>query len=267
MKRHRILLAATAALIVVLGAGGAAYAHGITQQAAKPTIILVSGADEDASSWSGVAGRLQHDGYPVIVPGIALRSVAADAAYVSSIVSTVDGPVVLAGHSYGGLVISQVAAAQTTKVKALVYAAALIPVAGESLNGLVSKFPGSLFGPATTFTRPYPGGTDVYVKPESYHAVFAADRSEAQAALSAAVQHPVAAAATTEPVAATAPHGIPSYAIVAKRDMAIPPATERFMAKRAGAHTTEIASSHDVPVSHPGAVSAVIEKAAQRIGQ
>lgn len=263
MNRNRILFAATTAAALILGTGGAAFAHSGSSDQPKPTVVLVSGADEDASTWSGVAQRLQHDGYPVIVPGIALRSVAADAAYVGSIVTSVSGPVVLAGHSYGGLVISQVAAAQPTKVKALVYAAALAPVAGESLNGLVTKFPGSLFGPATTFTRPYPGGTDVYVKPESYRAVFAADRTPAQAALAAALQHPVEAAATTEAVKATAPRSVPAYAIVATQDKAIPPATERFMAKRAGAHTVEINSSHDVPVSHPAAVTAVITKAAQ----
>jgi pimeloyl-ACP methyl ester carboxylesterase len=263
MKRHRILLAATAAATLTLAAGGAAYAHnGSPAPSARPTVVLVPGADEDASVWSGVADRLQHEGYPVIVPGIALRSVAADAAYVDSIVASVGGPVVLAGHSYGGLVISQVAAAEPTKVTATVYAAALIPVAGESLNQLVTRFPGSLFGPDTTFTRSYPGGTDVYVKPDDYRAVFAADRTASQARLASALQHPVEAAATTEPVATTPPRSVAAYAVVATQDMAIPPAAERFMAQRAGAVTVEIRSSHDVPVSHPAAVAAVIAEAA-----
>jgi pimeloyl-ACP methyl ester carboxylesterase len=263
MNRKKIFWALTATLALILGTGGAAFAHGRGTSSPKPTVVLVFGADEDASAWSGVAQRLQHDGYQVVIPGIALRSVASDTAYVGSVVASLDGPVVLAGHSYGGLVISQVAAAQPAKVKALAYVAALAPVAGESLNQLVTMFPGSLFGPDTTITRPYPGGTDVYVKPASYRAVFAADRDPSDAALSAALQHPVEAAATTEAVTQTPPRSIPAYAVVATRDMAIPPAAERFMAKRAGAHTIEINASHDVAVTHPRAVAALIVTAAR----
>jgi pimeloyl-ACP methyl ester carboxylesterase len=230
----------------------------------KPTIVLVSGAFEDSTSWSGEITQLEKAGYPVVAPAVPLRGVASDSAYLTSVVRSINGPVVLVGHSYGGLLITEIAANDPKQVKALVYPAAFIPEAGQTANQLVTSFPGSLLGPDTTYTVNLPGGgTDTYVKPASFRALFAADRTPAEAAVDAATQRPVESAALAEPVAAGVPHGIPVYAIVASHDMAIPPAAERAEAQQAHAIISTVSSSHDLPTSHPGAVTAVIERAAR----
>lgn len=228
---------------------------------AKPTVVLVTGAFEDGSAFSGVTRRLQHDGYTVIVPALPMRSLAGDVAYLQDLLKTVPGPLVLDGHSYGGMVISEVAA-ENANVKALVYSAAFIPVAGESAGQLDAQFPGSLLGPDTTHTVAYGAGNDLYVNPGSFRALFAGDRSAADAAVAAASQRPLDAAALTEPATAAAPADVPKYAIVATQDKAIPPAAELFEAKRAGATVSEVRSAHDLPTTHPDAVAAVIEQAA-----
>ena len=229
---------------------------------AKPTIVLLHGAFADASSWSTEIGELQHDGYPVIAPAIPLRGVASDSAYVTDIVRNVNGPVVLVGHSYGGEIATEVAANDPQQVKAIVYAAAYIPQAGENAFALTTQFPGSILGPDTTYTVNYDGGTDLYIKPSSFRALFAGDRSASQAAVGAATQRPINQAALTENAAASVPAGIPLYAIVASQDKAIPPAAEKFMAQRAGATIYTVNSAHDLPVSHPQAVVSVVEHAA-----
>jgi pimeloyl-ACP methyl ester carboxylesterase len=232
-------------------------------QQAKPTIVLVSGAFEDSTSWSGEIARLESAGYPVIAPAVPLRGVASDSAYLTALVRSIQGPVVLAGHSYGGMLITEIAANDPKQVKALVYTAAFIPKAGESAGQLDNQFPGSLLGPDTTHTVNYPGGTDTYVNPADFRALFAGDQTPAEAAVAAAAQRPVESGALGEPAAAGVPAGIPVYAIVASQDMAIPPAAERFEAQRVHAVISTVGSAHDLPASHPGAVTAVIERAAR----
>ena len=229
----------------------------------KPTVVLIHGAFADASSWSAEVGQLEHDGYPVIAPAVPLRGVASDSAYVTSVVRNISGPVILVGHSYGGEVATEVAAGDPQQVKAIVYAAAFIPRAGESAGQLVGQFPGSLLGPDTSYTVNIPGGgTDLYIKNADFRAVFAGDRTPQQAQVAAVTQRPFEVAALNEPVAAGVPAGIPLYAIVASQDKAIPPAAEKFMAQRAGASVSTVNSAHDIPVSHPQAIVSVIEHAA-----
>jgi pimeloyl-ACP methyl ester carboxylesterase len=240
-----------------------ATAASVDAHQAKPTVVLVSGAFEDSSSWSGEITRLEHDGYPVIAPAVPLRGVASDSAYLTALVRGVDGPVVLVGHSYGGALITEIAAQDPQQVKALVYTAAFIPKAGETALQLVTQFPGSLLGPDSTHTVSYPGGTDTYVNAAEFRALFAGDRSATDAAVGAATQRPVASGALAEPVAAGVPAGIPVYAVVAAQDRAIPPAAERFEAQRAGATITTVNSAHDLPTTHPAAVTDVIEHAAR----
>jgi pimeloyl-ACP methyl ester carboxylesterase len=228
----------------------------------KPTIVLIHGAFADGSSWSGEINELQHDGYQVIAPALPLRGVAADSAYVTDIVRNISGPVVLVGHSYGGEIATEVAASDRQQVKAIVYAAAYIPQAGENAFGLTTEFPGSLLGPDTIYTINFGGGSDTYIKPSAFHSLFAGDRTQSQAAVGAATQRPIATSALTENAAAGVPAGIPLYAIVASQDRAIPPAAEKFMAQRAGATIYTVNSAHDLPVSHPQAVVSVVEHAA-----
>ncbi len=261
MNGWKIPVAVTAGVLALVGglASTAAAQPSSDAHHAKPTVVLVSGAFEDSSSWNGVIGRLQRDGYPVIAPAVPLRGVASDAAYVSAIVRSINGPVVLAGHSYGGLITTEVAAQNPKQVKALVYPAAFIPKAGETAGQLLGQFPGTLLGPDTTYTV----GDDMYVKASAYHQLFAADRSASDAAIGAATQRPVTGSALGEPVAAGVPAGIPVYAIVASQDKGIPPAAERWEAQRAGATIYTVNSAHDVPTSHPNQVADVIEHAAR----
>ncbi|MEU0539879.1 alpha/beta hydrolase [Nocardia sp. NPDC005978] len=233
----------------------------------NPTIVLVHGAFADSSSWNGVVANLRAQGYSVVAAANPLRGLASDAAYVGSVVDSIDGPVVLAGHSYGGSVIT-VAAAGKTNVTALVYIAAFIPAEGESALELTGKFPGSTLGPTTSPAQfPLPGGdsgTELYIRQDEFPAQFAADVAPETAELMAATQRPVALTALQEPAAAAAWRNIPAFALLTTDDKNIPVEAQRFMAERASAQVTEVAASHAVSVSAPDAVTEVILSAAQK---
>jgi pimeloyl-ACP methyl ester carboxylesterase len=228
----------------------------------KPTIVLVHGGWADASSWDKVARRLQDHGYAVIAPANPLRGGQSDSGYLSSVLATISGPIVLVGHSYGGVVITN-AGTGNPNVKALVYVAAFAPDEGETVGQLLAMNPGSEAAPPNLTFRPYPGGVDVYITPSAFHSVFCADLPARTATVMAASQRPIDAAALGEPSSEPAWKTIPSWYLVASNDHAIPPATERFMAKRAGATTVEIASSHVAMISHPKAVTDLILDAAR----
>jgi len=229
----------------------------------KPTIVLVHGAFADSSSWSGVIADLQRDGYSVLAAPNPLRSIAGDAAYVASVVKSVDGPVVLVAHSYGGAVISQ-AGAETDNVKALVFVSAFAPDVGESIGELFGKFPPIPLGAALAM-RPLPGGgQDLYIRPDRLPQVFAPDVPVDRAKLMAAEQRPVAAAAFSDRLTAAAWKTIPSWFVYGSADQAISPAELAFMAERAHARKTVIVpgGSHVSLISHPDTVAALIEAAA-----
>jgi pimeloyl-ACP methyl ester carboxylesterase len=255
---RRILAVAASAALLVTGAT-TAVAH---PKDPKPTIVLLHGAFADGGSWAGVTERLQRDGYKVVVPAVPLRSIAGDTSYLAGVLAGIPGPKVLVGHSYGGALVTELAG--TAGVKSLVYVAAFIPQAGETIGALNAQFPGSELGPDTTNTITYAGGVDLVVKPESFHAVFDADLSARESAVLGASQRPVAAAIFGEPVATSAPASVPKYALVATGDKAIAPAAEQFMAERAGAQIVKVkGASHLVAVSEPGTVTKLIEKAAR----
>ncbi|MCT9934482.1 alpha/beta hydrolase [Planotetraspora sp. A-T 1434] len=257
-------LAAAAVLAATLPTGAAQAAQ--PRSDGKPTIVLEHGAFADTSSWNGVIERLRRDGYRVVAAANPLRGPEGDAAYLRSIVDHVQGPVVLAGHSYGGSVISK-AADRNPKVKALVYIAAFIPEVGESATELTGKFPGSTLA-STIDPVPYSlpdgeTGTDLYIKQDKYRQQFAADVPASVAAVAAAGQRPIAAAALEEKATGAAWKTIPSWTLIALQDLNIPPEAQRFMAKRAHSHTVEVKASHAVPVSRPDAVTRLIEQAAK----
>lgn len=232
--------------------------------AAKPTVVLVHGAFADSSSWDGVTAKLEKDGYTVIGAANPLRSVKTDAASVAAVLKSVNGPVVLVGHSYGGSVISA-AATGASNVKALVYVAAFAPEAGETAVGLSGKFPGSTLGP--TLAPPVAladGGKDLYIQQSKFHDQFAADLPEAKARLMAAGQRPITDAALNEASPAPAWKTIPSWFIYGKADKNIPAASQDFMAKRANSKKTIVidGASHVVMTSHPAEVAKLIEEAA-----
>ncbi|GII92215.1 alpha/beta fold hydrolase [Sinosporangium siamense] len=233
----------------------------------KPTIVLVHGAFADASSWSDVIKRLQRGDHRVIAVANPLRGLDSDAAYLRSVLATVEGPVVLAGHSYGGSVITQ-AAAGNPNVKALVYIAAFVPDTGESAGELAAKFPGSTLGETlNTASYPLPGGgtgTELTIRQDRFRKQFAADVSASTAAVMAATQRPVSTAALEEKATEAAWKTIPSYALVAGRDYNIPPKAQEWMADRADARTVTLDSaSHAVTVSEPEAVADLILRAAR----
>lgn len=229
----------------------------------KPVIVLVHGAFAESSSWDSVIARLEKDGYTVIAAANPLRGVASDAAAVSGIVKSIKGPVVLVGHSYGGPVITE-AANGNANVKALVYVAGFAPETGESSLTLSSKFPGSTLGDSLKTIALPDGDEDLYIRPEKFHAQFAADVPEARAAAMAATQRPVTLSALGEPSRIASWKTLPSYMIYGTADRNIPAAVMKFMAERAHSRkTVEIAgASHAVMVSHPGEVTALIETAA-----
>jgi len=234
--------------------------------ATRQTIVLVHGAFADSSSWSGSIPALRAAGYRVLAVANPLRGLDHDAAYLRSVLAAVDGPVVLVGHSYGGSVMT-VAADGDPKVTALVYVASFLPEVGESTGELAAKFPGARLGEALEpFPAPTPdGGTgdDLYIRQEEFRAVFAADVPAETAALMAATQRPIIGQALADTSSAAAWRSIPSWSLIARQDLAIPLASERFMAERAGATTVEIDASHAVSVSQPDAVTEIVLDAAR----
>jgi pimeloyl-ACP methyl ester carboxylesterase len=231
----------------------------------KPTIVLVHGAFAESASWNGVVADLLRDGYPVIAVANPLRSLGTDAAEVASVVKSVNGPVVLVGHSYAGAVISA-AANPGSNVKALVYVAAFAPEIGESSLELTGKFPGSTLGPTLAAPVELPdGGQDLYIQQDKFPAQFAADIPAADARLMAAEQRPVTQAALVDRAIKAAWKTIPSWSIYGAEDRNIPPAAQAFMAARAKVRRTVVVpgASHLVMVSHPDAVAALIEDAAK----
>lgn len=233
-------------------------------QTAKPTVVLVHGAFADSSSWNGVIAILERDGYTVVAAPNPLRGVRADADVVGDLVKSIEGPVVLVGHSYGGSVISE-AAEGAPNVKALVYVAAFAPDAGETALGLTGKFPGSTLAPALAPpVKLTSGGNDLYILQARFHDQFAADVPAAEARLMAAGQRPVAEAALGEASTAPAWKHLPSWFVYGDKDRNIPPAALAFMADRAKSRGTVVVkgASHVVMVSNAPAVAGLIEKAA-----
>lgn len=230
----------------------------------KPTVILVHGAFADASGWYDTMQLLLDDGFPVLAPAIPLRGVEWDAAYVASIVATITGPVILVGHSYGGTVITN-AARRAGDVRALVYIAAFLNEEGECIQEANDpvRFPGGLVGQSTTLRRPHPEAdeTDVYMKLDVFHDEFAADLPRATTALMARAQRPLAASVFTEPSGPPAWKSLPSWALLATRDRAIPFAAQKYMADRAQARQREVESSHAVMNSNPEAVVTIVREA------
>jgi pimeloyl-ACP methyl ester carboxylesterase len=233
-----------------------------TAGGAAPTVVLVHGAFADGSSWAGVIAALQAAGVKAQAPANPLRGLATDALYLAGVVTQIPGPVVLVGHSYGGAVISN-AAVHAANVVGLVYVAAFIQDEGEALQELAAQATDSTLGPAL---RPVPyatgdagaTGTEIYVDPASFPAIFAADLPAAQAAVLAASQRPVSAKVFGEPSGPVGWKTLPSWAVVSPSDLAVGAGIERFMAERAKAEIVEVDGSHLLMISQPQAVADVI---------
>jgi pimeloyl-ACP methyl ester carboxylesterase len=267
MTSKHCLRRAVAALALALAATVSA---GPARAQPLPTIVLVHGAFADTTSWDGVAAVLRERGYRVVTPENPLRGPAYDAAAVQRTLDTISGPVVLAGHSYGGFVISNV---RDPKVESLVYVAAFAPVQGEVAQAALDpiRFPGSQLLPPALQVKVVDDVTGVagknvdgYVAPDSFNAVFAQDVGPATVADMIAHQHSIAVKANLEPSGPPSWSGTPSWYLVSAADRVIPPSSQRFMAQRMGARTSEIDASHASLVSRPDAVAALIDGAVPR---
>lgn len=232
----------------------------------KPTVVLVHGAFAESSSWNGVIAQLQRHDVRAVAVANPLRSLAGDAAYVRDVLASIEGPVVLVGHSYGGLVITE-AAAGSDDIVGLVYVAAFVPETGQSAFDLSNSAPGSTLGDALAAYPVSSGGDEFAIRPELFHHQFAADVSAEVAALMAATQRPVTQAALSEGLPTDRPawRDIPSWHVFGDQDLNIPVAVHRAGAERAGSQGThEVAgASHAIGVSQPAAVAATIAEAAK----
>jgi pimeloyl-ACP methyl ester carboxylesterase len=233
------------------------------------TIVLVHGAFAESASWDRVIDPLVAEGHHVVAAANPLRSLSADAAAVSDLVRTIEGPVVLVAHSYGGAVISNVDS-DAGEIAGLVYVNGFAPAPGENCFQLAGMFPGSTLGEETA--RPVArsdGTTDLYIALDSFHDIFCQDVSAPQAARMATTQRPATQEALVEP---SGDHPlwehVPSWFLIGEEDRIIPPELQRYMAERARAQRTVAVegASHAIPVSRPDAtVHPILEAAALRV--
>jgi pimeloyl-ACP methyl ester carboxylesterase len=224
-------------------------------------VVLVHGAWADGSSWSKVIALLQAKGINAVAVQLALTSLAGDVASVKRAIALQDGPVVLAGHSYGGVVITE--AGNDPKVAGLVYVAAFAPDAGESVGSLSQAYPPAPLGAEL---RPDAEGF-LSISPKGFAEDFAQDVPAQEAKVLWATQGPTNAAVFGSPVSIAAWKTKPSWFVVAGEDRAIPPALEKAEAERMKATTINVAASHLVMVSHPKEVAELIEKATTSVAQ
>lgn len=235
----------------------------------SPTIVLVHGAFADAASWAPVTELLLGQGHKVLVPPVFNRSLSGDAAYIRSFVEQIDGPVLLAGHSYGGAILTVAGVAEN--VVGLVFVAAYALEEGESLGALQGGFPDSDLA-ANLVYAPYPvdgaePGTDVSVAIEAFPAVFAGGLDLEKAKVLAVSQRPLSAVAFGEPASVAAWKTKPSWGIVSSADHTINPDVERFGYQRAGVRkVVEIDGPHLVMQTHPAEVAAFITDAIAELG-
>ncbi|MEU7928185.1 alpha/beta hydrolase [Micromonospora sp. NPDC049107] len=280
LRRPKVIAAALAAatLVTVLGSSTpSVFADGGVRPTpdeghrSRPTIVLVHGAWADGSSWNGEIRRLQARGFDVQVAPQPGRGPSIDSGYLKDFLSTIEGPIVLAGHSYGGFVISD-AATGNKNVKALVFVDAFAPDKGETVEELTAGS-GSILEPALTDPTsvfrlvPFPGApegaADAYVLPKVFIPGFANGLPRRQAEVLAVTQTALATNALGEPATEPAWKTIPAWAVVGTEDLVIPPARQEEMMKRAGADITRIDAGHLGLISHPDQVTRVILEAAR----
>jgi pimeloyl-ACP methyl ester carboxylesterase len=223
-----------------------------------PHIVLVHGAWADGSSWSAVIPRLQAEGYSVTAPQLPESSLADDVARVRQVLARIEGPVLLAGHSYGGQVITALGT-DTPNVVGLVYIAAFGLDEGESIAALGGDGPPT---PALAHLD-FDALGFVWLPEDDFVNHFAGDLDPAQARALYAVQQPIHSSTLTDVMTTPAWKSLPTWFLVATGDEAIPPDAERLFAQRMGATTIEVDSGHVAMVSHPAETAELILAAAR----
>ena len=224
----------------------------------RPNIVLVHGAWADGSCWSGVIQRLQADGHHVTAPQFPMTSLANDVARLRQVLDLQDGPTVVAGHSYGGQIITALGT-DAPNAAALVYIAAFAIDQGESLGALLSQGP---LPPAVAHQFIDKQGLG-WLPEDDYVEHFAADVDPVQARVMHATQQPLAGSTFADVMGDPAWKHLPAWYLVATQDQAIPPDAQRLFAGRMDATTVEVASSHVAMVSHPDETAQLIKKAAE----
>lgn len=228
--------------------------------ATSPNIVLVHGAWADGSCWSAVVERLQADGYNVTAPQFPLTSIADNTARLRQVLARQNGPTVVAGHSYGGQIITSLGV-DAPNVAGLVYIAAFGLDEGESIGALLAQGAPT---PALAHLDIDKQGF-AWLPEDDFVGHFAADVEPAKAHVMYAVQQPLSASALGDVMGVPVWKSHPSWYMVASNDEAIPPDAERLFAKRMGATTVEVASSHVAMVSHPDDTANLIETAAKAV--
>jgi pimeloyl-ACP methyl ester carboxylesterase len=254
-KHVRNVVATCVALLAIIGS--AAMANAQAQPADAKTVLLVHGAWADGSSWSKVIPLLEAKGLHVVAVQIPLTSFADDIAATQRAIALEDGPVLLVGHSYGGAVITE--AGNDPKVAGLVYVSAVAPDKGESAFGLITSVP----TPVGSELRPDKSGF-LKLTPKGIAEDFAQDLSAKEIAILTATQVPTSVTAMKGEITTPAWRSKPSWYIIAANDRAISPTLEAAQAKRIGATTTTVDSSHVVMLAQPSAVTKVILDAVSR---
>ena len=279
---RRGMLKGTGATVAALGLTATGLVNMQTAQAVakdgavrqKPTIVLVHGAWAESGSWAKVIRRLQEDDYSVIALPNSLRSLSSDSAAVRKAITDLNVPVLVVGHSYGGAVITA-AASGLANVKGLVYIAGFAPNTGEDLLSLATQFdqqygpvPGAqYYRPDGPFDADHPQ-TLIYLDRANFGSVFAQNIDRETAAILAATQRPIALACFGEPLGVEpAWKQCRTWYQVSAQDRLISPAGERWFAKRMGAETIELDTSHASLVAEPGAIARLIKKAAVAVAQ
>ncbi len=257
-KLVRNIVSTSVALLAIIAPAARATAQAPPSQAAK-TVLLVHGAWADGSSWSKVIPLLEEKGLHVVSVQIPLTSFADDVAATQRAIALEDGPVLLVGHSYGGAVITE--AGNDPKVAGLVYVSAVAPDQGESTFGLIT----SVATPIGSELRPDKSGF-LKLTPKGVTEDFAQDLSAKEIEVLTATQVPVNVAAMKGEVTTPAWKSKPSWYIIAANDRAISPDLEAAQAKKIGATTTTVASSHVIMLAQPSKVAAVIFDAVSKTG-
>lgn len=226
---------------------------------ALPNIVLVHGAWADGSSWSAVIERLQAKGYKVTAPQFSLESIANDVAKLRHVLTRQSGPTILAAHSYGGQIMTALGT-EAPNVVGLVYVAGFGLDQGESIGALLAGAP-----PPPAIAHVEVSNGFAWLPEDDFVKHFAADVDPAKAKVMYAVQQPFPMTAFSDVMSVPAWKALPSWFLVAQNDHVIPPDAERQFAKRMGARTLELSSSHVAMISHPQDVCNLIETAASAV--